>query len=145
MKSMTESELFFIDTNVLIYAYDKNENSKRGTAEKIVRKIFNKEINAAVSNQSLAEFVYVVTKKNILDFEHAKTIVHDFLNFEKILNMDYSGDTVLSAIKISKDFSIPFWDSLIAATMGENHIYNIYTENTRDFKVPWINAINPFK
>ncbi len=36
-----------------------------------------------------------------------------------------------------------FWDSLLAATMKENNIFNIYTENIKDFKVPWINAINP--
>ena len=37
------------------------------------------------------------------------------------------------------------WDAFIAATMIENKIFNIYTENTKDFsKIDGIKARNPF-
>ena len=26
---------------------------------------------------------------------------------------------------------------------AQNGIFNIYTENTKDFKIKWINAVNP--
>jgi predicted nucleic acid-binding protein len=39
-----------------------------------------------------------------------------------------------------------FWDALIVATMEENSIDTIITENEKDFKkVKWIKTINPFK
>lgn len=37
-----------------------------------------------------------------------------------------------------------FWDALLAATMRRNGIFNIYTENAKDFKASWISAVNPF-
>jgi predicted nucleic acid-binding protein len=43
-------------------------------------------------------------------------------------------------------YKIPFWDALIVATMEENSIDTIITENEKDFKkVKWIKTINPFK
>jgi predicted nucleic acid-binding protein len=36
--------------------------------------------------------------------------------------------------------------ALIAATMQENNLKTIYTENIADFKkVPWLNVVNPLK
>ena len=41
--------------------------------------------------------------------------------------------------------NINYWDAFIAATMIENKIFNIYTENTKDFlKIDGIKARNPF-
>lgn len=37
-----------------------------------------------------------------------------------------------------------FWDVMLAAAMLENGVNKIYTENTKDFKIPGIKAVNPF-
>lgn len=60
--------------------------------------------------------------------------------------LSYDENTVMEAVNLEQKFGIHFWDALIAATMQENSIDTIYTENTKDFaKVPWLKAINPFK
>jgi predicted nucleic acid-binding protein len=42
-------------------------------------------------------------------------------------------------------YEVHYWDALIAATMRENNIFCIYTENG-DFKsIPWLKVINPFE
>jgi predicted nucleic acid-binding protein len=47
--------------------------------------------------------------------------------------------------KISKQHKIHFFDSLLAATMQENGISKILTENVKDFnKIAGIEAENPF-
>ena len=64
--------------------------------------------------------------------------------FEGFKKINYSAETIPLALDIVQQFKMPFWDALLAATMRDNGIFNIYTENAKDFKMPWINAVNPF-
>ena len=139
------NELFLIDTNILVYAYERETSVKKKKAEGLIGKCFNGIINLVVSNQNLSEFVFVTTKKANLSSNQAKLIVDDIINIGCFRKIDYSAETILSAIEITDIYKVPFWDSLIAATMKENGIFNIYTENVKDFKIPWINAVNPFR
>lgn len=143
---MTDTnDLFLVDSNILIYAYDKDESIKKKKAEELISKCFDAKINLTVSNQNLAEFVNVITKKAKLSFEQVKVEVKDIINSNGFIKINYSSKTILAAIDIASEFKMSFWDSLLAATMRENGIFNIYTENAKDFKMPWINAVNPFK
>ena len=140
-----DSELFLVDTNILVYSYDKDEPSKRSKAEKLLGKCFDGEIPLAISIQNLAEFVSVTTRKSKLSFEHAKINVNDIIDAKNFKKIGYKAETIVSTIEIVKEFKTSFWDSLLAATMRENGIFNIYTENVNDFKIPWIRAVNPLK
>ena len=142
---MTESELFLLDTNILVYAYDKDEYVKSEKAEDLLSKCFLGEINLAISNQNLAEFVYATTRKSKLSFDQAMVNVKDIFNTKTFRKVNYTARTIISAIEIAEEFKTSFWDSLLAATMRENGIFNIYTENVNDFKMPWIKAVNPLK
>jgi len=143
---MTEdSSLFLIDTNILVYASELEEGAKNQKSKELINRCWQGKDTLAVSAQNLAEFVFVTTKKTKLDLEEAKTFVGYIVNFNGFKKIDYSAKTILSAIEIANEFKMPFWDSLLAATMRENGIFNIYTENAKDFKMPWINAVNPFK
>ena len=144
---MTEDydELFLIDSNLIIYAYDKDEIAKQRKSEEILTQCFRGNISLAVSNQNLAEFVSVVTKKNKLSWSEAMINAQDIINFAGFKKINYDINTIISAIEIAKEFKTSFWDALLAATMRENGIFNIYTENVNDFKMPWIKAVNPMK
>ena len=145
MKYMTEDyKLFLVDTNILVYAYDKSEATKRKKAEELLSKCFDGFITLAMSNQNLAEFVYVTTRKSKLSMNQAMINVRDISNSTTFKKINYSTRTVILAVEIADEFKMSFWDSLLVATMKENSIFNIYTENTSDFKMPWINAVNPF-
>jgi len=146
MKYMTEdSELFLVDTNILVYSYDKDEPTKRGKAEELLSRCFSGEISLAISIQNLAEFVSVTTRKSKLSFEQARINASDIIDTPNFKKIGYKAETIISAIEIMKEFKSSFWDSLLAATMRENGIFNIYTENVSDFKIPWIKAANPLK
>jgi len=143
---MTEdSELFLVDTNILVYSYDKDEPTKRGKAEELLSRCFSGEISLAISIQNLAEFVSVTTRKSKLSFEQARINASDIIDTPNFKKIGYKAETIISAIEIMKEFKSSFWDSLLAATMRENGIFNIYTENVSDFKIPWIKAANPLK
>ena len=141
---MIGNKLFLIDTNILVYAIDKQEGSKNLKAKELINRCWQGKDNFVVSAQNLAEFVFVSTTKAKLDFEQAKVMVGFIIEFVGFIKINYSAETVLSAIDIADEFKMSFWDSLLAATMRENGIFNIYTENAKDFKMPWIKAVNPF-
>ena len=61
-----------------------------------------------------------------------------------IMGSDSDLEIMSEAAKICEENSMHYWDSLLAATMKQNGIFSIYTENTKDFKPKWLNAVNPF-
>ena len=142
---MTESDLFLVDTNLLVYAAEKDQSDKVQKSKDLVNKCWRGEEILAVSCQNLAEFVSATTRKAKLNLEEAKVFAGFIAEFGGFKKINYNANTVLSATEIAKEFKTSFWDALLAATMRENGIFNIYTENVSDFKMPWIKAVNPLK
>ncbi len=142
---MTENEIFLADTNILVYNYDRADMKKHIIAKEILDSCWKKEIKLAVSSQNLSEFFSVTTRKSFLSKKDAIEFVSDVIDFSGWMNLDFSHKTVLEACKISEEHNMSYWDSLLAATMKRNSILNLYTENKQDFKVPWLNVVNPFE
>lgn len=140
---MRKDDLFLIDTNVLIYAYEKENTERKNKAFSIIEKCYKKEIFLALTNQIIAEFSFVAIKKLKMDQKEVKKIIEDIISFEHFKKINYSDKTIISALQISEENKMSFWDSLIVATMLENQISNIYTENIKDFKISSLNVVNP--
>ncbi len=141
---MKKDEIFLVDTNIIVYAYEIENSERKKKSLQILEKCYKNEIVLAISNQNLAEFSVVSLKKLKLNSQIVKGIIKDISDFNGFKKIEYSSSTILSAISILEKHKMSFWDSLIAATMIENGILNIYTENTKDFKVPSLNVFNPF-
>ena len=143
---MTEKpELQLIDTNILVYAYDRSDLEKHRLAEEIVKTAWINQ-NSVLSIQNLAEFYSIITRKvqKPIAISKAKQIILDLI--EGFETLKYSEQTIISAIDNQLIYRIPFWDALIVATMEENSVDAIVTENEKDFKkVEWLKVINPFK
>ncbi|MBI5181006.1 MAG: PIN domain-containing protein [Nitrospirae bacterium] len=135
-----------IDTNILVYAYDSSEGEKHEIAKDILRQIWI-EGGGVVCLQNLMEFFVIITQKveNPIDIMMAKDIVYDFIKSERWTIIDRDADTFLSAIELVSEFDIHLWDAAIAASMKENNLTEIVTENEKDFrKVPDIKVVFPF-
>lgn len=136
-------KLFLIDSNVLVYAYDKSDEKKHERARKLLLSCWEGSIVYAISTQNLEEFFYIVTRKiaQPLSVQQAHQVIADIVSFSHWRVLSYNERTLLKATQLNGKF----WDALIASTMLENEIFNIYTEDTSDFKCfMHINAINPF-
>ena len=145
---MTKEPEFFIDSNVLVYAFDASEPKKQAVARKLLKDCFGGKACIAVSTQALSEFFVTVTGKmqNPLDGETAGKIVKNFLKFKRVKTLIVSPSTLAAAIQTANFTKRHFWDCLIAETMKENKIFAILTENSKDFeKIQGITVINPFK
>ncbi|OQX55378.1 MAG: hypothetical protein B5M53_04280 [Candidatus Cloacimonas sp. 4484_209] len=140
------NKIFLIDTNILVYAYDKSEKEKHEICKNLIIKCWNLNIEYAISLQNLSEFYVITTKKieNPLSIKNAKHIIRDIINFGGWRKINSSPNTVMSAIDITRRYKTHYWDSLLAATMRENNVFCIYTENEKDLrKIPWLEVINP--
>lgn len=134
-----------IDTNILVYAHHKKEGVRHTVSAELVNHFIDEE-TLILSIQNLAEFSRVLGEKVFppLDKNLIRQYVFDLAACSKVI--PYNTHTVMDALSLSKEYQIHFFDALLAATMQENGIDVIYTENTKDFgKIPWLKAVNPFK
>jgi predicted nucleic acid-binding protein len=101
----------FLDTNVIIYAYDVSAGEKREKAQKILLDLWESG-QGLLSIQVLQEFFVNVTQKipQPLALKTAKQIVDDLLTWEVVVN---DGDSILEAIELHLSHKYSFWDSLI--------------------------------
>jgi predicted nucleic acid-binding protein len=143
---MTEDkDLKLLDSNILVYAYDRSEAKKHGSAKELVKECWLQN-DAVLSVQNLVEFYSIITRKveMPLAVDKAKQIVLDCIEGFEILK--YDEKTVVEAINSQAIYGIPFWDALIVATMQQNSLDTIITENEKDFKkISWLKVINPFR
>ena len=141
-----KDDLFLIDSNIFVYAFDSSEKLKHKKAKELLKKCWKGQQKFAVSIQNLSEFFVNVTKKieKPISKEDGAEIVTGVLEFEGFLKLEPKKETISKAMGISVKNNMDYWDSLIAAAMIENGIFNIYTENAKDFKIDEIKKINPF-
>ena len=99
---MTESKLFLLDTNILVYGFENKDDIKNRQAKDIINNCWQRRDRFAVSAQNLAEFAFVSTKKAKLDFEQIKTIIEYINDFEGFVKIHQS----IRAYRIEK-FDIP--------------------------------------
>ena len=132
-----------IDTNILVYAFDTAYPEKRKVCREILLKAFEGKETIVVTNQILAEFAHVVTRKieKPLNKEETRAIVGALISCAHCNIFDYNSESVLHALTSAN----PFWDALIAQTLKENNITELITENTKDFVNAAITVKNPFK
>ena len=134
-----------VDSNILIYSVHKNEKKKHEISSALIIEMVDAN-KLVLSIQNLAEFSRVMAEKVIP--QHNKRIIWEYVyGFSKSSTIIYyNAQTIMEALHISKEYETSFFDSLIAATMQENGIDNIITENENDFsKIPWLTVSNPFK
>ncbi len=134
------------DTNILCYALDAGEPKKRATAAALLARCFRSEIFLAVSEQNLAEFSVVMLEKvkNPLPDAVVSRFVRNIESFNGWTVIGYDAETIVDAVTIRKQYSLHFWDALLAATMKQHAITTIYTEDSHFKKIPGITVINPF-
>ncbi|MDY6954315.1 MAG: PIN domain-containing protein [Thermodesulfobacteriota bacterium] len=117
-----EGDKTFIDTNILIYAYDSTAGQKHKKASRIVSDLWDSGLGV-LSTQVLQEFFVNVTAKipKPLDVRTAKAIVNDLLTWE---TMVVDGPSILKGVDIHLQYQYAFWDALIieAAIRGGSQV-----------------------
>ena len=123
----------FLDTNILVYAYDVSSGRKHDIAKNIVADLWNLR-TGVLSIQVLQEFFINVTKKipKPLDIKTARDIIRDFLLWEVA---DNDGELMLAAIDVQMKYHFSFWDSLIIAAAIKSGASMLLTEDLNNGQI----------
>lgn len=124
---MSVDNLSFLDTNILIYAFDTSTGEKYQRASKLLEELWVEE-NGCISIQVLQEFYVNVTRKALQALEpvQAATIIRDLSNWK--VHRPVTED-VLAAISIQQKYQISFWDAMIVRSAKESNCKILYSED----------------
>lgn len=134
----------FIDTNILVYAYDLSESEKQPQAVVVLERLVENGLGV-VSTQVLAEFFTVATRKIAipLSVDEAYAQVKEWL--QALTVIDLTGLIVLEAVRGVRDHQLNFWDAQIWAAARLNQVPVIFSENFRtNAVVEGVRVVNPF-
>jgi predicted nucleic acid-binding protein len=133
----------FLDTNVLVYAYDDSSSAKQQRARELVETLANDE-RALLSTQVLQEFYVVVTRR--LQVPVLEDVAQEAV--ETLLALPIVQVTpalIVDGIRRSRVDQLALWDALIieAALAGGASV--LYSEDLQDGRrFGDLQIVNPF-
>lgn len=138
------SDRAFLDTNILVYAYDEHERWKQKKAQALLTDGIESE-NVVLSVQVLGEFFNVVTRHIKLPLSPGEA--HEIIDTLSILPVQEIDLTMVNrAIDTHKTYRISYWDSLIVSAAERAGCAKIFSEDLSDGQTYHnILVYNPFK
>lgn len=133
----------FVDTNVLLYALDKNAGPKRESASRLIRSIWRSG-NGCLSVQVMQEFYVNATRKlpHSLTQNDAKRIVASLSRWHV---HSPTTEDVLSAIDLQAVAQLSFWDAMIVTSAARLGCAVLYSEDLNSGQeVAGVRIVNPF-
>ncbi len=132
-KSYMNGIKVFVDTNIFVYAFDRNAKEKHRIAANIVKDLWRSG-NGIISTQVLQELFVILTKKipHPIKLETAREIIIDLSAWDVVIN---NVETILSAIEIQKNYGYSFWDSLIIASALTGGAEVLLSEDLSDNRI----------
>jgi predicted nucleic acid-binding protein len=116
----------FVDTNILVYAYDEREGYKQEAARRIMHYLRH-ERSGTLSMQVLQEFYSTVTRKlaTPLPRDKARLIVDRFAHW----CVATTPEDINRAFQIEDEARINFWDAMIIAAAIKSGATRILSED----------------
>jgi predicted nucleic acid-binding protein len=136
------SDRSFVDSNVLIYAYDADAGVKRIAAAALLRNLWDQR-SGVLSTQVLHEFYINVTRKiaTPLAKSSARAVVDAYAPW----CVNTTAAETSAAFRIEDEAQIGFWDALIVAAAHKAGAVRIFSEDlNRGQTIAGVRIENPF-
>ena len=133
----------FLDTNILVYAYDATAGDKWQIANQLVSELWQNE-NGFLSVQVLQEFYVTVTNKipRPITAESAAHMISDLGMWD--FHSPQTED-ILTAIRLQTHYQISFWDAMIITSALKLDCHVLWSEDLNDGQAyGGIEVRNPF-
>jgi predicted nucleic acid-binding protein len=134
----------FVDSNILIYAHDKDAGTKQKRAADLLRALWEAR-TGTLSTQVLQEFyVNVIQKIKIpLNRAAAREVVRAYAPW--VMSW-ITPATVVRAAEIGETWHLSFWDGMIIAAAEQSEASELVTEDLNHGEViAGIRIVNPFR
>jgi predicted nucleic acid-binding protein len=131
----------FIDTNILAYAYGPQDLAKQAVSRRRLLDLENRGAGV-ISTQVLQEFYVAATRKLFLPAAEVAEIMQAFDCFEVV---EVAKGMVFSAVVLSQQAQVSFWDALIVTSAQAAGCESVLTEDLQHGQVfGSVRVENPF-
>lgn len=133
----------FVDTNILIYAEDRDAGRKHDVARDLIVALWN-DRDGALSVQVLQEFFVNVTRKlkRPMKSARAREIVDEYLTWTVVEN---TGRLLTAAIELHQRAKLSFWDAMVVQAALESGCDRLYSEDlNHGQRFGAVVIVNPF-
>ena len=132
----------FLDTNVLLYAYDLDAPQKRTVALRLVEQGWSNLGDTAVSVQVLQEMHVNLVRKGVSQAE-ATQVVRDFAAWPVV---DNTLDLLIAGMDEQSRWQLSLWDAMILAAVRVSGATELLTEDLHHGQnYGGVRAIDPFR
>ena len=133
----------FVDTNILLYAHDRNAGDKQTRAAQLLTQLWENR-SGTLSTQVLQEFLVNVTRKLLTPIALPKT--RDIVRTYGLwVTRDTQIADILRATELMELTGFNFWDSLILASAEAAGAEVLYSEDMQHGQqVAGLTIRNPF-
>jgi predicted nucleic acid-binding protein len=138
-----DKPLSFVDTNVLVYAFDQSGSSKTRIAQRLLNELMDED-RLRVSTQVLQELLVTLTKKvkEPCSREEALAVLED-LTAWPLMVVDFAA--IRSAVGLAAQAKLSFWDALVVIAAARTGAALLYTEDLNDGQeILGVRVCNPF-
>jgi predicted nucleic acid-binding protein len=121
---------FFLDTNILIYLFSKDEPEKRAVSRKLVSDMNSEYV---ISTQVIGEFANILSRKFGYEVASIKLAIDDFERNFDIATIRL--ETISGALRVMGEYRFSFWDSMIVSSALENGCSRLYSEDLQHLQI----------
>jgi predicted nucleic acid-binding protein len=136
--------LTFIDTNILVYAYDADAGDKHIKAQAVVKECWENE-SGIISTQVLQEFYVTVTRKlsSPIPPQDARDVIQTYRAWSMFRP---TIEDIISSSELEQRYQLSFWDALIVIAAQVSGAAILVSEDLQDGQqIGSIKVANPFK
>lgn len=138
---MTVKGRFSLDTNILVYAVDRDAGERHRRSRELVGRAALSD--CVLTMQSLAEFFHATTRKNLLEPEPAGAFVRIWLEVFPVTSADESG--LVDAMDAVGEHRLSFWDARLWAAARQAGCSAILSEDMQHGRrLGGVEFVNPF-
>jgi predicted nucleic acid-binding protein len=133
----------FVDTNVLVYAFDKSSSPKKQVAQRLMHELMEED-RLRVSTQVLQELFVTLTRRvsQCCSTEEALAVLED-LTAWPLMTVDYAA--IRAAGGLAHQAKLSFWDALVVVAAARTGAAVLYTEDLNDGQeILGVRISNPF-
>jgi predicted nucleic acid-binding protein len=133
----------FIDTNILVYAFDTSAGAKQAAAQKLLERLWD-DGTGCLSVQVLQEFFVTVTRKvaQPLSVDEVADRIRELATWKVFTP---TANDVLAAIALQKQAQLQFWDAMVVEAAAELGCDVLWTEDLNDGqRLRGVHIRNPF-
>ena len=130
----------FVDTNILIYAFTRDETDKQEIALSVLD-----QCQPVISTQVLKEFANVLLKKGNVGMERVRAVIGEITEVADIVNEELT--LIVAAFDICERYRFSFYDSLIIAAAINSQCSVLLSEDLQDGQIidNKLKIVDPFR